>query len=266
MTATADLGDGLQVSLKQQTHYPFEETVHITVDPIFAARFPVRLRIPGWCGNAQVNVNGIALDKSCPAGTWVTVERNWQAGDSIDITFPMDIKVDFCDVSTDVRYWIPDDEKAGTWAKAAVVRRGPLLYSLPVPAAVRTPLPTMGTQRGGFEEMAAVNGTWNYALQLNADDPATSFEVITLPVEPDAAVWQQSSVALEVDAKRIPAWTCTEGDLIGKEDSPRLPERRWVAPSLPPEGFTVSDTTEKIRLVPYGFTILRMTYLPYVQG
>jgi hypothetical protein len=60
-------------------------------------------------------------------------------------------------------------------------------------------------------------------------------------------------VALEVEARRVADWTFVD-DEKSKASGPRLPERP----------FSVAQTAERLRLVPYGFTTLRMTYLPYV--
>jgi len=266
MTATADIGGGNLATLTQDTNYPFDENVQISVQVSTAVSFPLRFRIPGWCQSAQISVNGVPVGGGWQAGTWATIERQWQTGDNINIVFPMNIEVSFQDVNTDVRFWIPDAQKEGTWAEAVVIERGPLLYSLPVLPAVHNPLQTMGQYRGAFEEIASANGAWNYALEIDSNDPASSFQVKTLTVPPGTDAWQLSPIALEVDARIVPGWTCTEGDLIGQEDSPRLPDRKWVAPDLPEIGFAVSPTTDKIQLVPYGFTTLRMTYLPWIES
>ena len=56
------LGGGLTVRLQQETKYPSGGEVAVHVDPSSAARFPLRLRIPAWCANPHVTVNGQASE------------------------------------------------------------------------------------------------------------------------------------------------------------------------------------------------------------
>jgi len=264
-TATFDIG-GSEAVITQETNYPFEETVRIRVALSSDTNFALKLRIPSWCESASIKVNDSVVSGDYSAGSWACVERIWQDGDCLELMLPMQIKVVKKHVSTDVRFWLTDAEKEGNWADAVVVERGPLLYSLPVAAAVHTPLTTLGVHRGAFEEIAAASGDWNYALVLDQADPASSFTVVAQSKPADSNAWEGSPIALEVDAKRVLGWNCTSGDLIGQEDSPRLADRKWVAPDLPQVGFSASPTIERLRLVPYGFTTLRMTYLPWVDA
>jgi DUF1680 family protein len=64
---------------------------------------------------------------------------------------------------------------------------------------------------------------------------------------------QANPVALEVEVRRVADWNLLD-DERNKASGPRLPERP----------FSVGRTAERLRLVPYGFTTLRMTYLPHV--
>ncbi|HEY1377399.1 MAG TPA: beta-L-arabinofuranosidase domain-containing protein, partial [Gemmataceae bacterium] len=54
----AKVGDGTEVTLTEHTHYPFDEHVEIKVTALKPTRFPFYLRVPGWCDNPTVRVNG----------------------------------------------------------------------------------------------------------------------------------------------------------------------------------------------------------------
>jgi len=64
----------------------------ITLDPGTDRSFPVRLRVPGWAGAADVLVNG---EPAADAGDEcaVTVHRRWSAGDTVEVRFPLAVRL-----------------------------------------------------------------------------------------------------------------------------------------------------------------------------
>lgn len=72
-TVTAKVGDGTQVKIVERTEYPFRDTVNLTVSTPKATRFPITLRIPGWCQGAVVEVNGKPLETDAKCGSYVTL-------------------------------------------------------------------------------------------------------------------------------------------------------------------------------------------------
>ena len=49
-SVNAVLADGSSIALTQQTDYPWDDTVRITIDSAPAHEVALMLRIPGWCG------------------------------------------------------------------------------------------------------------------------------------------------------------------------------------------------------------------------
>jgi DUF1680 family protein len=106
-TATVDLpGGALQIS--QQTQYPWDGAVKMTVTPATAREFAINVRIPGWARNevvpgdlyrfldapgaaATIAVNGQAVPISLDKG-YVIITRRWSAGDTIDLNLPMPVR------------------------------------------------------------------------------------------------------------------------------------------------------------------------------
>lgn len=90
--ATAAAG---AVRLVQQTAYPADGSVRIEIQPERAGRFALALRIPSWAAGASVAVNGRvpATDGAgkAPAepGAYFRIERDWQAGDVVELSLPM---------------------------------------------------------------------------------------------------------------------------------------------------------------------------------
>jgi len=54
--------DGLRVALTQDTRYPWDGEVRLTVQPEREAGFALALRVPGWCAEAGLTVNGEPVD------------------------------------------------------------------------------------------------------------------------------------------------------------------------------------------------------------
>jgi len=85
-TATVPLEDGGSVRLKQVTDYPTSGEVKIVVEEVKGGEFPIHLRIPRWCSNPSVKVNGeaVSMDKVRSG-----IRRAWKAGDTISLSLPM---------------------------------------------------------------------------------------------------------------------------------------------------------------------------------
>ncbi len=227
-----------KVEIVQETGYPFSEKVKITVRPERPAAFSIRLRMPGWCKGAQVKINGQKTPVEAKK-SWIDLNRTWGVRDVIELTLPMETRVEI--------------DKDGL----AVVQRGPLLYALPVEGR-RIEVDKWGS----FEELVTTESKWNYALVLDKADPAKSFTFKELKVPEKAHVWESPRVALKVEAVRVPEWR------FSKDPALLIPSRASDIPEppFPARPLRATGPTEKIRLVPYGGTILRMTHLPVVDS
>ena len=56
--ATLKVADGQEITLHEQTNYPFEEKISFTVNTTEDVRFPFYLRIPSWCDQPELAING----------------------------------------------------------------------------------------------------------------------------------------------------------------------------------------------------------------
>jgi DUF1680 family protein len=116
-TATVALKDG-NVTLTQETRYPWEGDVALAVAPERPFAFDLHLRVPGWCKRgATLTVNGQGVPVK-PERGYVTVARTWSAGDVVRLHLPMPV----------------DRVHADPRVKADVGRvalmRGPVVYCL----------------------------------------------------------------------------------------------------------------------------------------
>lgn len=87
----AKVGDA-PVTLEVATRYPWEGDVALTVRPESPGRFAVRLRVPGWARGAAVQVNGEAVESPTIERGYIVLERDWKAGDTIALAFPMPVE------------------------------------------------------------------------------------------------------------------------------------------------------------------------------
>ncbi|MFN8496401.1 MAG: glycoside hydrolase family 127 protein [Anaerolineae bacterium] len=110
--------EGNPVELQEITDYPFSETIQFVVSPAQPATFTLCLRQPGWALSADVSVNGVSAIPP-RQGDLLVVERCWEAGDTVVVTFPAEV--------TTTAY--PNGEYA--------VRRGALQYVQPIAPAFR---------------------------------------------------------------------------------------------------------------------------------
>ncbi len=90
---TAKVGKrvGHTVILKQTTNYPFDEHIKIEVNTGKPVRFPLYLRVPGWCHSAAVSINGKPVDVDAKAGSYIRLDNNWKKGDLVQLTLPMKV-------------------------------------------------------------------------------------------------------------------------------------------------------------------------------
>jgi len=228
---SAKVGDGTTVRINQTTDYPFDEAVDFAISAPKPVRFPLTLRIPAWCEQPRLSVNGkpISLGKA-PRG-WVIVEREWAGGDKVRLELPMRIA-------------------ATLWAgnrNTVSVNRGPLTYSLRI--GERWEKKGGTDQWPGFEVYPAT--PWNYGLIVDTKDPAASFEVVRKkgPLAPQPFALDAAPIALRARGKRIPRWTQEPNGMVGE---------------VQPGPVRSSEPVEQITLIPMGSARLRISAFPQI--
>ena len=109
VTARVD-ADGDRVTITEDTEYPFDGKIRLTIRAARPVEFPLHLRIPAWAEDAVVRVGG---QQQRPApGSILVLRRRWQSGDVVELDFPMPLRV---------------EER---WHNAVAIRRGPLYFAL----------------------------------------------------------------------------------------------------------------------------------------
>ncbi|MBF0650143.1 glycoside hydrolase family 127 protein [Dysgonomonas sp. GY75] len=78
-----------EIKIKQETAFPEEGNICLTVTTDKDIKMPVYLRYPSWTSNVEVKVNGKKMKiKQSPSG-YITIDRTWKNGDKIEVHYPM---------------------------------------------------------------------------------------------------------------------------------------------------------------------------------
>ena len=240
------VADGVPISFSEETRYPFEDKIRFKFSSQKAVSFPFYLRIPAWCANPEVAVNGTQTAVKSAAGKYLRIEREWKNGDVVELILPMEISV---------KRWEKNHDSVS-------INYGPLTFSLKIGErydrhdSTKTAIYDSGWQKGAdtskwpsFEIHPTT--PWNYGLVLDPVDPAKSFTVQhgAWPADNFPFKFDSAPVTIEAKAKRIPEWTIDRHGLCAVlQDSP-----------------VVSDEPlETVTLIPMGAARLRISAFPVI--
>jgi uncharacterized protein len=82
------------VRLVQETRFPDEDTVTLTVRTARPSRFALRVRVPWWAAGANAAaLNGRELEGFAAPGGYYVLNRTWRDGDRVALRFPMRLAV-----------------------------------------------------------------------------------------------------------------------------------------------------------------------------
>ena len=127
---------GTELEIVQETNYPWDGRVTLTVNPKTSKSFAVRIRVPtrdvsslyratpNADGLTDLMVNGATVTPA-PARGYVSVSRLWKKGDTIDFTLPMPIQR----VYASDKIVSGGDQPSPTKGKVAL-RVGPIVYNI----------------------------------------------------------------------------------------------------------------------------------------
>ena len=242
--ATMKVADGETVVLDEQTHYPFEQDVTLTVGGLKknkAVSFPVYLRIPTWTQGAHVTVNGKTVKGEVRTGL-LRLEREWKNGDQVKMHFPMRLTM---------RRWALNQN-------SVTVDYGPLTMSLLIKERYEKK-DSKTTAIGDSHWQATADAEQWPSYEIYPESP---WNYALLPCLENMAVewgdWPQNDypfnlqdVPLRVKARgaRIPSWGQDETGLC----------------QILPDGDAPRGELEDITLVPMGAARLRISAFPPVE-
>lgn len=108
---------GGQATLRVETAYPWEGQVKVVTVAAPGVNWGLSLRVPHWADSASLTINGQPSAVE-PEDGWLTVVRNWKAGDEVLLDLPLEVRFTRADPRIDA-------DRA-----AVALERGPLVYCL----------------------------------------------------------------------------------------------------------------------------------------
>jgi hypothetical protein len=236
---TALVSNGESVTFREETNYPFDETIRFTLtldEKDKSVGFPFHLRIPAWCKKATIKINDTVW-KEVEGNQIVAINRDWKSGDVVELTLPMHIFTN-------------------TWFEnSKSVERGPLTYALKIGEEVKVVKNHKDPVSYGasYDEIRPTT-PWNYGLIETKDDQLQAQYVVERKRAVSSSPWNPDSAPLQIRTKgrRIPSWQLYN-DMTG------------MLPYSFIYGLETAKEEEELILIPYGCTNLRISQFPMVR-
>ena len=242
---------GRKAVVEEETAYPFEEGIVFTVHGEEKLDMDLIFRIPGWCAGAALRFGDASI--AGRPGEWLTVRGPFAEGSKLFLTLPM---------SPVTRRW---------GVNGVSVERGPLVYVLPVEERREID----EEEEKASEEFPAYNmypaSGFGYGLTEKALSEGLEFHSRI----PQGNEWTPGycPVWMTVPAVKLPEYQLNRQSEI-ESQRPDPPVTRAVfrlegdytftPPLIRPEEIITADFSrqERIRLIPYGASCLRVTVFP----
>lgn len=179
--------NGFNYTIAAETDYPFQEAINFRFSVSEGGSLPFTFRIPNWCKNPALELNGKKIDlPECKKG-FCRLE-DLHDGDSLGLTLPCEV------IQVHERQW-------------SFFERGVLLYSLPVASECRR----QGSGRFAARELTP-KSAWNYAVR-----PETKAKTIKHKIGNDP--WANPPVKLKLSGFLSSGWDA----LVNGRFTPNVP-------------------------------------------
>ncbi len=231
------VASGTEVSILEETNYPFEEAIHFTINinkKENSASFPFHLRIPEWCTKATIKINGQTW-KEVDGNQIVKINREWKSGDKIGLQLPMHIYTN---------RWYENSES---------IERGPITYALQIgEKTVTVKNDKDPIDYGATYEEVHPTTPWNFGLYDVPNDKLPENYIVEKKDSVSRFPWNLANVPIQIKtkAKEIPSWQLYN-DMTGP------------LPYSNPYGGETGKEADVI-LIPYGCTHLHISEFPLV--
>ncbi len=227
--------------------YPFGDSVRLDVVKANGGAWPLFVRIPAWSGSADVKVNGESV-AGAKAGEFLRIDRQWTAGDAVDLAFTADIVAE---------RGIND---------SVAVRRGPLVYALKLATDVKA-VPSKTLAKEAPRELRetvfpareyAAKEPWNRVLVLKGGQrPDAAFEpAVASPADPFVHGASPCRIVANAGFTDYAGWGTFNVAWGGG---------RPVEPPPSPVAQSRVRDVAAAELVPLGSTQVRITLFPWTR-
>jgi hypothetical protein len=244
----AKTAKGNEVTITEDTDYPFKGSVKLTISTSKQSRFPIYLRIPGWADSVTIKYRN--KTEVVKGGSQFRLNERWKNGDQISIEIPMEIR-------SEKRY-----------NNSMSLFRGPLLFSLRIDKEYKSVKLKYDnfSYKGSIDWEIDPKSAWNYGLLIDKQNLMRGLKVAENSpgrypyADRGDMIWSADSsrytkwgddapVVITARGIKIPGWTI-------KNNSADVPPLSPVKPEGDPEIIT---------LIPYGCARLRITEFPVMD-
>lgn len=244
----AKVGKGREVTITEETNYPFNSLITFTISTESPVKFPVELRIPGWADSVEIKYGKKTI--FVKGHQSVKLTEKWKSGDQITMQIPMELRFE------------------RRYNNAVSVIRGPLYFSLRIDKKYKSVKINYDNfnYSGSVDWEISPKSPWNYGLLIDTGNTMRGFrvkenEIRSFPFSDKGdMIWSADSgkyvvsqhdapIVIRARGIKIPSWTM-------KNNSADVPPLSPVIPEGDPE---------IIELVPYGCARLRITEFPVMD-
>ena len=248
------LGQGQnRITITETTDYPFDGHIRFTFSAKKPKKFRFHVRIPGWCEDPSLSVNGEPAVINNVRG-FTVIEREWADGDTVEAFFPSVARV--CDYH----------------GQGLFVEKGPLVYTY----GMKGERHIDENEERSTPDFPAYNiypdKPWNYAL---CEDTAVC-EKEGAPMSDEPWDVDRVPVKLTVDVRTLNGWKpkhvnkikyvenlyTVPWQMLEKDCECTFTPRHPTAAFIEKNGVGERQTIE---LVPYGAAKVRLTIFPKIK-
>jgi uncharacterized protein len=217
---------GVKVQIEVKTDYPFKHKVSYTVKTERKVKFPLYIRIPAWV--EKTYVKAVSFEDLIDKHGYIDINVEWDKEMKFDIEF------------------ISKPKLLKHYKNLHFIQYGSLIFSHRIYGEwkqINSDDPLKAPPHGDWELYPA--SKWNYGLTRYNEFNIELSEISEIPFSEDNPPLRIYAYAKEIEWKNVngSAEDITTGDNIN----------------------ILSGSKEKIKLIPYGCTKLRITEFPIVE-
>jgi hypothetical protein len=109
---------GEPLKIDMETRYPWEGQITLTIKESTQSPWALSLRIPAWCRQYTLSLNGREMSPQVDDHGYLVIERKWSAGDVVELMLVMEPT------------FIEPNPRIDALRDCAAIERGPLVYCL----------------------------------------------------------------------------------------------------------------------------------------
>lgn len=218
--------NGVPVTIELKTDYPFSDVLSFTVKTKKPMQFTLYLRIPQWTNEPQLKIES---EKSLAprAGSFYPVRRQWRGSTKLELQLPMPLQIQ------------------RRYHNSVSIDKGPLVYVLQIKENWK--LHKGQLPHGDWEVYPG--SPWNYALAIDVNNLEKSLTFKNKSIDKNPFSTCRPPIEAYVYGRKVPQWKIETN----------------AAGPLPQSPVESNEPLEKLTLVPYGLTHLRITEFPLLK-